>query len=87
MQRFWKMNDRDSIRRVFQADLDGAQWDDEDLKERMELMMAKLDPERVIEFGDKVVKKPKRIRMMFSEALSVSSLRNEFRTTFGSITR
>ena len=61
MQRFWKMNDIETAsEEVFQADLDGAQWDDEDLKERMELMMAKLDPERVIEFGDKVVEKAKK---------------------------
>ena len=61
MQRFWKMNDVESAsEEAFQANLDGAQWDEEDLKERMELMMAKLDPERVIEFGDKVVEKAKK---------------------------
>jgi DnaJ like chaperone protein len=56
--RFWKKNDVESAsEQVFHAEVDTQEWGSEELNERMEMAMAKLDPERVIEFGENVSQK------------------------------
>ena len=61
MGRFWKKNRvEDASEKVFQADLDTKEWDGDDLAERMDMTLAKMDPERVIDFGEKVTNTAKK---------------------------